>query len=338
VNVQQVSRELGVKHVLEGSVRRSGDQLRITAQLIEAPTGKHLWSERYERSVGEIFAVQEDITLAIVRAMRVTLTSGEQARLTGKGTQSLEAYLKTIEANEQFHLMNRQGSLKAKELAKEAIALDPRYAYPHAILANAHMLDVWFRFSESPEESMRLANHAAHTALVLEKDDPYVLSALTNVYVMQRQYEKAIASAERALDLSPGSARSQGTMATALMFACRFHEAIPFHEEAVRLDPYPPGMVFRWMGSAYAAVGRLDEALRTYQKALAVNPTDIFTHLGLAMVYVELGREEEARGEAKEVLRLHPKFSLEHYAKAFTFKDQAFVDRRIELLRKAGLK
>lgn len=183
---------------------------------------------------------------------------------------------------------------------------------------------------------MRLADDAAHKALVLEKDDPYVLSALTNVYVMQRHYEKAIASAQRALELSPGSARSQGTMATALMFACRFDEAIPFHEEAVRMDPYPPGTVFRLLGSAYAAVGRLDEALRTYQKALAVNPTDIFTHLGLAMVYVELGREAEARGETKEVLRLHPKFSLEHFAKAFTFKDQAYVDRRIELLRKAG--
>ena len=234
--------------------------------------------------------------------------------------------------------MNRQGSVRAKEFAMEAIALDPRYAYPHAILANAHMLDVWFRFSESPEESMKLADDAAHTALALEKADPYVLSALTNVYVMQRQYEKAIASAERALEISPGSAQSQNNMATALMFACRFHEAIPFYEEAIRLDPYPSGLVFRALSSAYAAVGRHDEALRALQKALGLNPTDIFAHLGLAMVYVELGREEEARAAAKEVLRLHPKFSLEHFAKTLTYKDQAFVDRRTELLRRVGLK
>jgi TolB-like protein/Tfp pilus assembly protein PilF len=338
VNVQQVSRELGVKHVLEGSVRRSGDQLRITAQLIEASTGKHLWSERYERSAGEIFAVQDDITLAIVRAMRVTLTSGEQARLIGKGTKNLEAYLKTIEANEQFYLMNRQGSLKAKELAKEAISLDSKYAFPYAVLALAHMLDAWFRFSESYEESMKLADDAAHKALGLDDSDPYIQSALTGLYVMQRQYDKAIASAERALDLGPGSARSQSSMGTALAFSCRFNEAIPFFEEAIRLDPFPPSHQFRSLGSAYSGVGRHDEALKAYDKALKLNPSDIFAHLSLAGQYVELGRDEEARAEVREVLRLHPKFSLDYFAKTLTYKDQSVVDRRIELMRKAGLK
>ena len=338
VNVQQVSRELGVKHVLEGSVRRSGDQLRITAQLIEAPTGNHLWSERYERSIGEIFATQDEITLAIVRAMRVTLTSGEQARLIGKGTKNLDAYLKTIEANEQFYLMNRQGSLKAKEFAKEAISLDPKYAFPHAVLANAHMLDAWFRFGESPEESMKLADDAAHKALGLDDRDPYIHSALTNLYVMQRQYDKAIASAESALALGPGAARSQSSMGTALAFSCRFNEAIPFYEEAIRLDPYPPGALFRLLGGAYSAVGRHDEALKAYEKAVKLNPNDIFAHLSVAGQYVELGRDEHARAEVREVLRLHPKFSLDSFAKTLTYKDQSVVDRRMELLRKAGLK
>jgi len=338
VNVQQVSRELGVKYVLEGSVRRSGDQLRITAQLIEAPTGNHLWSERYERSMGEIFAVQDEITLAIVRAMRVTLTSGEQARLIGKGTKNLDAYLKTIEANEQFYLMNRQGSLKAKEFAKEAISLDPKYAFPYAVLANAHMLDAWFRFGESPEESMKLADDAAHKALGLDDRDPSIHSALTNLYVMQRQYDKAIASAESALALGPGAARSQSSMGTALAFSCRFNEAIPFYEEAIRLDPYPPGALFRLLGGAYSAVGRHDEALKAYEKAVKLNPNDIFAHLSLAGHYVELGRDEQARAEVREVLRLHPKFSLDSFAKTLTYKDQSVVDRRMELLRKAGLK
>jgi adenylate cyclase len=339
VDVKQVGRELGVKYVLEGSVRRDAQRVRVTAQLIETATGNHLFSERYDRELKDIFATQDEITIAIVRALRVTITSGEQARLIGRGTKNLDAYLKAIQANEQFMLMNRQGSVRAKELAMEAIALDPGYAYPHAILANAHMLDVWFRFSESPDESMRLAGEAAHTALALEKADPYVLSAMANVCVMQRQYERGIASAERALEISPGSARSQGSMAWALMFACRFQEAIPFYEEALRLDPYPSGPEFRGLASAYAAVGRHDDALGALQKALRATPTDIFTHLGLAMAYVELGREEEARAAAKEVLRLHPKFSLEDFAKIFVaFKDPAFVDRRLELLRRAGLK
>jgi adenylate cyclase len=338
VDLKQVGRELGVKYVMEGSVRRDAQRVRVTAQLIEAATGNHLFSERYDRELKDIFATQDEITIAVVRAVRVNVTSGEQARITGRGTKTLDAYLKAIQANEQFNLFSRQGSVRAKELAMEAIALDPRYAYPYAILANAHMLDVWFRFSESPEESMKLADDAAHTALAIEKADPYVLSALANVYVMQRQYERAIDSAERALEISPGSARSQNNMATALLFACRFNEAIPFYEEAIRLDPYPSGLVFRLLGSAYSAVGRHDEALRALQKALRLNPTDIFTHLGLAIVYVELGREEAARAAAKEVLRLHPKFSLDYFAKALTYKDQSVVDQRIELLRKAGLK
>ncbi len=338
VDVKQIGRELGVKYVMEGSVRRDAQRVRVTAQLIEAATGNHLFSERYDRDLKDIFATQDEITIAVVRAVRVNVTSGEQARITGMGTKNLDAYLKAIQANEQFNLFSRQGSVRAKEFAMEAIALEPRYAYPHAILANAHMLDAWFRFSESYEESMKRADNAAHTALALEKADPYVLSALANVYVMQRQYDKAIASAERALEISPGSARSQSTMATALLFACRFHEAIPFYEEAIRLDPYPPGLVFRLLGSAYSGIGRHDEALRVLQKALRLNPTDIFIHLGLAAAYVELGREEEARAEAREVLRLYPKFSLEYFAKVLTYKDQSFVEQRVDLLRKAGLK
>jgi adenylate cyclase len=338
VNVQQVSRELGVKYVLEGSVRRSGDQVRITAQLIEAPTGIHLWSERYERPMGDIFAVQDAITLAIVQAMRVALTSGEQARLIGKGTKNLKAYLKTIEANEQFYQMNQQGSLKAKEFAKEAISLDPKYAFPLAVLANAHMLDAWFKFGESYEESMKQADDAAHKALGLDDSDPYIHSALANLYVMQRRYDEAIASAERALALGPGAARSQSSMGMALNFSCRFSEAIPFFHEAIRLDPYPPSPLFRLLGSSYSGVGRHEEALNAFGKALELNPNDIFTHLSLAATYVELGRDEEARAEVKEVLRLHPKFSLDYLAKALTYKDQSVVDRRIELLYKAGLK
>jgi adenylate cyclase len=336
--VQEVSEALGVRYVLEGSVRWVGDRVRITAQLIDALTGNHLWSERYERPLGEIFAVQDEITLAIVRGMRVSLTEGEQARLIGKGTKNLDAYLKAVQGHEQFLLMNRQGSIKAKEFAREAIALDPKYAYPYSILANAHMLDVWFRFTESPEKSMRLADDAAHNALALDDADPYIHGVLTNLYVMQRQHVKAITSAERSLDLSPGAARSHSSMGIALSFACRFSEAVPFFEQAIRLDPYPPATAFRLLGTAYSSVGRYEEALTAFKKALRLNPNDIFIHLGLANLYVSMGREEEARAEVREVLRLHPKFSLDHYAKTLTFKDQSFSDRLVERLRKAGLK
>jgi adenylate cyclase len=338
VKVKQVGRELGVRYVLEGSVRKSEDRVRITAQLIDGLTEKHLWAERYDRPLGEIFAVQDEITLAIVRAMQVSLTDGEQARLIGKGTKNLDAYLKAKQAQEQFYLMNRQGSVKAKEFAKEAIALDPKYAFPYTTLANAHMLDVWFNFSESPRESMKLAADAAQKALALDDSDPIIYSTLTNLYVMQRQYDKAIASAERDLELSPGGGRAHLSMGIALLFACRFGESIPFFEQGIRLNPYPPDSHIRLLGSAYRAVGRYDEALIAYKKALQLNPNDIFTHLGLASVYVSLGRIQDARAEAKEVLRIHPKFSLDHFAKTLSLKEQSIIDEFVATLRKAGLK
>jgi adenylate cyclase len=333
-----VGRELGVRHVLEGSVRKSEDRVRITAQLIDALTERHLWAERYDRPLGEIFAVQDEITLAIVRAMQVSLTEGEQARLIGKGTKNLDAYLRAIQAQEQFYLMNRQGSMKAKEFAKEAIALDPQYAFPYTTLANAHMLDVWFNFSESPKESMKLAADAAQKALALDDSDPIIYSTLTNLYVMQRQYDKAIASAERDLELSPGGGRAHLSMGIARLFSCRFGESITFFEQAIRLNPYPPNTHIRLLATAYRAVGRYDEALTAYKKALQLNPNDIFTHLGLASVYVSLSRIQDAHAEAQEVLRIHPKFSLDHFAKTLSLKEQSAIDDFVAMLRKAGLK
>jgi adenylate cyclase len=338
VNVQQVSRELGVKYVLEGSVRRSGDQLRITAQLIDATTGNHLWAERYDRSLGQIFSLQDEITLAIVKAMRVTLTEGEQANLTGKGTTNLDAYLKALQANEQFFRMNREGSMKAKQFAGEAIALDPKYAFPQAIMANAHMLDLWFGFGKSPEESLKLASEAAHKALSLDNSDPMIYSALSNLYIMQRQYDQAIASAERAVELCPSGARAHSTLGTVYVFACRPAEAVRSLELAIRLNPFPPGRNFSLLGSAYRMLGRDEEAIAVYKKGLQAEPGDLFTHLGLTVAYFKSGREEEAGKQAAEVMKLHPKFSLDDFGKIFQLKDQSIADDYIASLRKAGLK
>jgi len=337
VKVQQVSEELGVRYVLEGSTQKIGNRIRITAQLIDATSGHHLWSGKYDRDIKDLFVLQDEITLEIIRAMQVQLTEGEQASVTGKGTKNLDAYLKAIQAQEQFYRMNKDGSIKAKELAMEAIALDPNYAFPYASLANAHMLDVWFKFSASPEESMRLAAQAAQKALALDDSDPRVYRALTNLYLMQGQLEKAIVAAERQLELSPSGAGAYQSMALALRWSERYSEAISFAEQAIRLDPYPPAVTFRHLGSLYFNVGRYEEAITAFKKALQKNPDDIFTHIGLAATYVKLGREEEARAEAKEVIRIHPKFSLANYVKSIRRTDQARVDAYIECLRKAGL-
>jgi adenylate cyclase len=338
VRVKQVAEELGVRYVLEGSVRKSENHVRVTAQLIDALTGKHLWAERYDRDLKELFAIQDEITLEIIRALQVNLTEGEQARVIGRSTKNLQAYLKALEASVQFGRMDKQGSMKAKQLAKEAIALDPNYAYPYSTLSTAHLLDLWFDFSESPKESMRLAVEAAQKALALDPSDPRTHMGWVNLYIMQREYDKAIASAERAVALNPGGARAFFGLAMAVYYSCRFDEALTFHEQAMRLDPFPTSMHFRNLGGAYRNVGRYEESVKQLKKALELSPNDLFAHLSLAITYIKLGRDEEAKAEAAEVLRIHPKFSLDYYAKVNPIKCQSVLEDNIACLRKAGLK
>ena len=338
VRVKQVAEELGVRYVLEGSVRKSENHVRVTAQLIDALTGKHLWAERYDRDLKELFAIQDEITLEIIRALQVSLTEGEHARVIGRSTKNLQAYLKALEASVQFARMDKQGSMKAKQLAKEAIALDPNYAYPYSTLSTAHLLDLWFDFSESPKESMRLAVEAAQKALALDASDPQTHTGMGYLYIMQREYDKAIASAERAVALNPGGARSLAALAMAMYYSCRFKEAVAFMEHAIRLDPFPSSIGFRNLGAAYRGVGRYEESVKQSKKAVELSPNDLFAHLNLAITYTKLGREAEAKAEAAEVLRIHPKFSLDYYAKVHPVKCQSVLEDSIACLRKAGLK
>ncbi len=338
VKVQDAARELGVRYILEGSVRKSGDRIRITAQLVDAITGKHLWAERYDRDLKDIFAVQDDIAKRIIIALQVKLTDGEQARFSGKGTDNLDTYLKTLQAREEFYRMNRQGSMRARELAKEAIELDPAYATPYVILALTHMMDFWFKFTESPNESIRLADEAVQKALVLDRSDPGVYVGLCMLYIMQRKHDKAIEAGERAVALSPSGASAYSSLGTALHYAGRHKDAIVFLKKAVSLNPFPPSIYLRNLGTAYRMSGQYEKAIAEYRKSLQKNPDDLFTHLGLAICYASLGHEEEARAEGAEVLRIHPGFSLEHFAKTLPYKNQSDIDYAVASLRKAGLK
>jgi adenylate cyclase len=338
VKVQQVGRQLGVRYVLEGSVRKAGDKVRITAQLVDANTGHHLWADRYNRDLKNIFALQDEITMKILKSLQVKLIEGEQARILGKGTTNLEAYIKFLRAREHFFRMNKHGSMRARQLAKKSIALDSKYASPHTILALTHMMDLWFRFTDSPEASMKLAIEAAQRALALDDSDPGTHVGLCMLYIMQRQYDKAINAGKRAVALSPSGASAYSALATAFMYAGRHQEAISLFKKAISLNPFPPSIYLRNLGSAYRMAELNEEAVVEYKKSLQQNPDDLFTHLGLVVAYVSLGREQEARAEAMEILRIHPTFSLEHHAETLPYKNQSDKDHFISALRKAGLK
>jgi TolB-like protein/Tfp pilus assembly protein PilF len=339
VKIQQVGEDLGVRYVLEGSVQRSGDTLRVTAQLIDATTGHHLWSERYDLEMKGIFALQDDITMKVITALQVKLMEGEHARLLAKGTKNLQAYLKFLQAREIFLTVTKEGNVQARRLLEEVIALDPQFAPAYSVLGWITYIDVAVGLSKSPYESYKQAFELAKKAVAMDDSFPTAHSLLGFLHVvMGRQYDKGIAECERAIALAPNSASAHIWMGQVLMLAGRHEEAIRHSEQALRLDPIAPGLYYRNLGSAYFYAGRYEEAIAAHKKSLNRAPNDILTHLALTTAYSWAGRLEEARAQAAEVLRIKPNFSVEERAKMGLYKNQADLERYLEGLRKAGLK
>ena len=339
VKVKQVSEELGVRYVLEGSVRKAGDKVRITAQLIDALTGHHLWGERYDRELKDIRALQDAITLEIIAALQVKLTVGEVAHSMAKGTKNLEAYLKCMQsvANVQRH--TREGNAIGKKLAEEAIALDPKYSRAYVALAQTYMMEVLLGTTESPEQSMAKAMELIKKAISLDDSEPDAHAVLGYMYTMMGQHEKAIAEVERAVALNPNSVGNLSRLSFVLLNAGSAEEAISVIRNLRRLSPsYTAQPVFVHLATAYRLTGKYKEAIETCREGMQHVPNNIFIYLQLAATSSMMGREEEARAAAAEVLKINPKFSLEQYAKTIYFKSQADKEKTIDALRKAGLK
>jgi adenylate cyclase len=338
VKVQQVSEELGVQFVLEGSLRKVGDRIRITSQLTDALTGHHLWAERYDRTEKDMFTIQDEITKNIITALHVKLTEGEQARVYSKGTDNLDAYLKIMEANWLVHQSTKEGFIKARQLLEEAISLDPNYALAYCLLGFTHTLEIWLGLSKSPKESITRAIELYQKAITLDSTLALARVRLGYVYTaMIRQHDKGIAEGEKALALAPNSADIMNHYATILTYAGRWHEAIAFFREALRLNPIPPNFYYRHFAVVLREMGQYDEAISLLKKAIAQEPDDIFAYLVLATVYSYAGRREEAHKAATEVLRMNPKFKIERLPRG-THKDLSIIEREDEALRNAGLK
>jgi adenylate cyclase len=335
VDVKQVGRELGVRYVLEGSVRREGNRIRITAQFIDATTGNHVFSERYDRELKEIFATQDDIAIKILTAVRVAFNDAEWARLQARGVSNVEAYFKLLQAREFSEKVNKESNLRARRLAEEALALDPRSSEAYAMLAYIHFWDVSLGSSTSPEESTAQGIAMAKKAIALD-DNPRAHNVLGLLYVNKRDYDKAVEETERAASIDPGYLTGYGS---ALMHAGRYPEAVSAFEKLLRLNPVnPPSMCLNNLARTYALMGKYDEAVRLYKKLLQAQPDHQPGNAGLTITYSMMGRMEDARAQAAELLRVNPKFSSGQFEKTLRYKDPEVVERMVAALRKAGLK
>jgi adenylate cyclase len=339
VKIQKVAEDLGVRYVLEGSVQKSGNRVRITAQLIDAITGSHIWSENYDRELKDIFALQDEITMKIMQAMRIKLTEGEQARHWGKRrTDNLKAYEKNHQGITFMRRSTKQDNDTARQLLEEAIALDPKYVWPYVNLAWTHFWDARFGWSESPAKSLQKSFELAQKALSMEESIDMGHSLLASIYLVMRQHDKAIAEAERAVALNPNGAQAYIVLAAIVGCAGRWEESISYSKQSMRFTPFPEPGDYWILGRAYFMMGQFDEAIVALRKAVQMKTNFQPAHIFLVACYSSLGRDVEASTSVKEVLRINPNFSVESHAKALPYKNEADIEREVAALRKAGLK
>jgi len=336
VKVKQVAEEFGVQYVLEGSVRTSEDRVRITAQLIDAIKGHHLWAERYDRELKDIFALQEKITMKVITELQVKLTEGEQARLWAKGTNNLDAYLKWFKFAQYIWRMNKEDNALARTMAEEAIELDPEYALAYTGLAATCLFDVSLGWSESPVKHLDRAYELVQKALAIDPSLPNAHALLGYIYSYKGQHKEAIAEGQKAVTLSPSGAEAHRTLAQNLIYAGRPEEAIPMVKKAIRLNPFA-AYYLGVLGEAYFFLRRHEDAVAVLEKFKKRNPDSAYPYLCLASHYSMLGRDKEARAAAKEVLRLIPDFSAKKSAMAQPYKHQAYKELLLKSQLKAGL-
>jgi adenylate cyclase len=337
VKVQEIGTELGVRYVLEGSVRRADTQVRVIAQLVDAGTGHHLWSERYDRTLTDIFALQDEIRQKIITALRVKLTREEQERFQRAPTANLEAYDYYLRGTESYLRLTPEAHAQAREMFEKAIALDPQYAAAYAFLGFLYTVRWVLQWSQDPQ-TLEQGLTLAQQALALDASLSVAHRALCWTYAWKKQHDLAIDEGLKAIALDPNDADSYNMLSQALSLAGKPEEAIGFAEKAMRLNPHYPSAYISSLGWAYGLLGRDEEAIVALRRGVALNPDWLPPHLFLAAIYSKLGREEEARTEVAEMLRINPNFSLESFRQRVPYKDPAVTERFVAALRQAGLK
>ena len=337
VKVQEIGRDLGVRFVLEGGIRKAGNRVRITAQLIDAGSGGHLWAERFDRDLTDIFATQDEVVEKIVGALAVTLTRGEAQRLRQHGTGNVEAYESWLRARELLARGTRDLVVQARAMHRRAIEIDPNFAAPHAGLALSAISDYASDWALDPAQALDEAERWARRAVELDDQEPVSHMALGNVLLWRRDHDGALAEFRRMIALDPNFAQGHAATGLALMYAGRAAEALEPFAMAMRLDPHYPAIVLHFLAQANFSLGEYETAAQQLVERIARNPGTDASRMLLASCYGHLGRAEEARSTWAELLKVNPEFSLMQRARVLPYKDAGDFQRIADGLAKAGL-
>ena len=336
VKIHEVSQDLGVRYVLEGSIQKTGAKLRVTAQLIDAIKGHHVWAEHYDRSMENLFSVQDEIAQKVFESMHIKLAVGEWDRFASYPSKNLEAYLKYLKGFDRYQKFKFS---EAQQLFKAAIDLDPTYVAPVIMLAASKWWQAFLGPSSGRRQAIKQAYIYSKRALSMNESNDDAHTILGSIYLMQRKYDEALKELELAISLNPNSANNARNYSLVLRSIGRYDDAIEMATKAKRLDPLSrEPRLSHALGSAYFYKRDFDRAAVEYEKALKLNPDFMTSYIGLAATYSLLGMDEKAHAAAEQLLRLNPNFSIEAFRKSLPFKDPADIDLVIGALQKAGLK
>jgi len=337
VDVRTVAEALGVRYVLEGSVRRIGDQIRINAQLIDAVNGGHLWAERFDGTLASVFELQDHVNRKIVSALEVKLTVADEKRFDQVETSNPEAYDLMLRGIEEYNRFTRENIERSRELFKQAAVLDPDYARAYANIALTYATVVNFQWTSNREESIRLGLENAEKALALDDSIPQIYLTRSILYLSQRQHSAALEAARRTVEVHPDYVDGQAALAFIQSYSGLFEPALESLARARRINPQGTGIYMAVEGRILFMLRRYDDAKRILEKALDRNPAFDRIHKHLAATLVELGQLDDAAWEAEEALAISPDISLTSERRESLYLHDSDRDHYIEALRKAGI-
>ena len=336
--MKQVGRELGVRYGLEGSVRKAGNRVRGTGQLIDAVSGTHIWADRFDRDLTDIFAVQDELTREIISALKIKLSESKKALIAGGGTKNVDVHDFFLKGRELLigNKRDREMFVEANVYLRRAIDLDPNYAGPYAALGWAYIFDYQNRWSDSPETALDQAEHLVDEAIAKDDQDPFVHYVAALLGLWKKDYERWAHEADRDLSLNPNYGLAHLARGLVHVYTGEPAKGIPFIERAIRLDPAQQ-QYRHFLGTAYFVAGNYETAAAILKERIATTPTTDLSRALLASALGHLGRLDEARQIWGELQGINPRYSYVDHFGRLPFRDSADADKFTEGLRMAGL-